>query len=124
MNRLLLGLIASVGIAAATHGAERVDNGLEARTMVASIPTMTRLHSWEALDDQTLIVWVTPLQPYLVELQWPSHDLRGAHTIGLTSYGNRISARSDSVTVRGLQYPISRIYRLTREEVRDERFTW
>jgi hypothetical protein len=124
MYRLLLGIVAIAGIAAATQAAERVENGLEARTMVDSIPAMTRLHSWEALDERTLIVWTTPFQPYLVELKWPSQDLRSARAIGLTSYASRISARSDSVTVDGLHYPISRIYRLTREEVRDDQFTW
>lgn len=124
MNRLLLGILATTGIATATPAADRVGDRPEARTQADSIPVLTTLHRWEAVDDRTLIVWATPFDPYLVELKWPSQGLRGARSIGLTSYASRINARSDSVTVNGLHYPISRIFRLTREEVRDEHFTW
>jgi Family of unknown function (DUF6491) len=86
---------------------------------VDSIPMLTRPHSWTALDNDTLIVWATPFQPYLVELAFPSHDLRFDHAIGLTQSGSRVYAKFDAVKVRGFRYPIDSIYKLTRDEAKN-----
>src|SRR5690606_815667 len=83
---------------------------------VDSITMMTRPHSWRAVDDSTLIVWATPFHPYLVELAYPSHDLRFSEAIGLSQTGSRVYAKFDRVWVRGFSYPISGIYKMTREE--------
>ena len=93
----------------AKPGFERVD----------SILMMTRPHSWQAIDDDTVIVWATPFDPYLVELKFAAHDLKWAHAIGLTQMGSRVYARFDSVKVGGFSYPIDSIYKLTREEARN-----
>jgi hypothetical protein len=85
---------------------------------VESIPVMTRPYSWQALDEDTVIVWATPRSPYLVELAFESHDLKFSHVIGITQFGNRIYAKFDAVTVRGFRYPIDSIYKMTREEAR------
>lgn len=88
--------------------AERID----------SFTMLGGLHSWTAVDDDTVIVWVTPFKPYLIELAFPSHDLRFAHVIGVTSFGSRVYAKFDAVNVAGFRYPIESIYELTREEAR------
>ena len=86
---------------------------------VESFSMLTRPYSWSAVDEDTVIVWATPFRPYLVELAFPSHDLRFADVIGLTSVGSRVYAKFDSVKVRGFRYPIDSIYKLTREEARN-----
>ena len=73
---------------------------------VDSFTMLTRPHSWNALDDDTVIVWASPFKPYLVELAFPSHDLRWDHVIGLTSVGSRVYAKFDSVRFGGFRYPI------------------
>jgi Family of unknown function (DUF6491) len=86
---------------------------------VDSFTVLTHPHSWSAIDDDTVIVWATPFKPYLVELAFPSHDLRFAHAIGVTSFGSRVYAKFDAIKVRGFRYPIEGIYKLTREEARE-----
>jgi hypothetical protein len=85
---------------------------------VDSIPALSRIHSWNAIDDGTLVVWATPFDPYLVELSVPSHDLKYALTIGVSKTAGRIHAKFDSIFVRGYRYRIGNIYRLSPEEAR------
>ena len=54
-----------------------------------------------------------------MELAFPSHDLRWAHAIGVTSVGSRVYAKFDAVKIGGFRYPIDSIYKLTREEARN-----
>ena len=86
---------------------------------VDSIPMLTRPHSWNVVDDQTVVVWATPFDPYLVKLKFKSNDLKFAQVIGLTQFGSRVYARFDAVKVGGFRYPIDSIYKMTREEARD-----
>ena len=86
---------------------------------VDSFRVLTRLHSWQAIDNDTVIVWATPFQPYLLELAYPSYDLPFAEVIGVTSVGSRVYAKFDSVRVAGFRYPIESIYKMTREEARN-----
>ena len=86
---------------------------------VESIPMLTRPHSWQIVDDDTVVVWATPFDPYLVELAFESHDLKFAHVIGITQVGSRIYAKFDAVKVDGFRYPIHSIYKMTREEARN-----
>ena len=85
---------------------------------VDSIPMLTRPHSWQVIDEDTVIVWATPFSPYLVELKLRSHELKYAQVIGLTQFGSRVYAKFDAVQVRGFRYPIDSIYKMTREEAR------
>ena len=80
---------------------------------------MTRPHSWQRIDDDTVIVWATAFDPYLVELKFAAHDLKWAHAIGITQVGSRVYAKFDAVKVGGFRYPIDSIYKLTREEARN-----
>jgi Family of unknown function (DUF6491) len=86
---------------------------------VESFSMLTRPYSWQMVDDDTVILWATAFKPYLVELAFPSHDLRWAHAIGVTSVGSRVYAKFDAIRVGGFRYPIDAIYQLTREEARN-----
>jgi len=85
---------------------------------VDSIPALTKPYSWQVIDDDTVIVWATPWDPYLVELAFKSHDLKFTQVIGITQVGSRIYAKFDAVKVHGFRYPIDSIYKMTREEAR------
>lgn len=85
---------------------------------VDHIPALLRVHSWQAVDNDSLIIWATAFDPYLVRLDHPSHDLRFAQAIGVSKFGGRIHARFDSVYIGGLNYRISEIYRLSRDDVK------
>ena len=80
---------------------------------------LTRPHSWQVIDEDTVVVWATPFDPYLVELAFKSHDLKFAHVIGITQVGSRVYAKFDAVKVGGFRYPIDSIYKMTREEARN-----
>jgi Family of unknown function (DUF6491) len=85
---------------------------------VDHIPALSRIYSWKAVDNDTLIIWATPSHPYLVRLDQPSHDLRFVEAIGVSKFGGRINARFDKVYVAGLDYRISEIYRLSRDDAK------
>lgn len=77
-----------------------------------------RFDSWRVVDRNTLIVWTTPARAYLIELMRGSPDLRFAEVIGITSTIGTSYAKLDSVHVRGFDYPIKAIYKLSREDAR------
>ena len=76
------------------------------------------LHSFEPLDRTRLIVWRTASDPYLVELAFPSVDLKFARGIAIDSRTNRILSGFDSVRIGGIKYRIENIFKLTREQAR------
>jgi hypothetical protein len=119
-----LGLAASLtaGSAASFAAAERqasADVETPAFEQVDSIPMLTRPHSWQVIDEDTVVVWATAFDPYLVELAFKSHDLKFAHVIGITQFGSRVYAKFDAVKVGGFRYPIDSIYKMTRGEARE-----
>ena len=112
-----LGSASATGANAANGSPRNVEPG-NAYEPVDSFVLLSRPYSWSALDNDTVILWATPFRPYLVELSFPSHDSRFAHAIAVTSFGSRVYAKFDAVNVRGFRYPISRIYKLTRDEAK------
>ena len=121
---LAAGAFASSPIASARSTGESKDSVREidpgpAYEEVDSFWMHSRPYSWRAIDDDTVIVWASAFDPYLVELAYPSHDLKWVETIGVTSFGNRVYAKFDSLQVRGFRYPIDSIYKITREEARN-----
>ena len=118
---LALGLgFGAVGVsAAAKNAAPRAAVQVPVGEPVDSFPILTRLHDWQVIDDKTVIVWATPWQPYLVQLKYPSHDLPFVQAIGITSFGDRVYARFDSLKVAGFRYPIDNIYKMTKEEAKE-----
>lgn len=85
---------------------------------VDHIPALRSLYSWHAVDNESLIIWATPFDPYLVRLNRPSYDLRFAEAIGVSEINGRVHSRFDSIYVAGLNYGISEIYRLSREDAK------
>jgi hypothetical protein len=132
MSKSSIAKLATVGLAAgltlgsgvsfargADQGAVQGNVAQPAFEEVDSIPMLTRPHSWQVIDDDTVVVWATPFDPYLVELAFKSHDLKFAQVIGITQFGSRVYARFDAVKVGGFRYPIDSIYKMTREEARN-----
>jgi len=122
----VVGLALSLGLGVAGVSAAAAKNeGLKAAAQappgqpVESFPILSRLHDWQVIDDKTVIVWATPWQPYLVQLKYPSHDLPFVQVIGITSFGDRVYARFDSLKVAGFRYPIDNIYKMTKEEAKE-----
>ena len=116
-----LGAMAGLTVGSAASFAatgDNADTATPAFEQVDSIPMLRRPHSWSVIDDDTVVVWATPFDPYLVELAFRSHDLKFAHVIGLTQFGSRVYAKFDAVKVGGFRYPIDSIYKMTREEAR------
>jgi hypothetical protein len=129
MSSSIIGKLAALGIAtsltvgsstsfATSAGAAAATAAVPAFEQVDSIPLLARPHSWQVIDDDTVIVWATAFDPYLVELAFKSHDLKFAEVIGITQVGSRVYAKFDAVKVRGFRYPIDSIYKMTREEAR------
>jgi len=127
MSRSLIRKLAALSLAAGltagsvpSFAADRQADALTpAFEQVESIPMLTRPHSWNVIDEDTVVVWATPFDPYLVELAFKSHDLKFAHVIGITQFGSRVYAKFDAVKVGGFRYPIDSIYKMTRGEARD-----
>jgi hypothetical protein len=131
----LVGLAAALGLAVGTFGSSSIasarasKDGSAAKEVaqidpaayeqVDSMTMLTRPHSWHRIDDDTMIVWATAFQPYLVELSFPSHDMRWVEHIGLTQTGARVYAKFDSVQIRGFRYPIQAIFKMSRDEARN-----
>ena len=105
-----------------TAGANEVVSGspVPIYEPVDSFYLQHRLDGWRAVDEDTLLVWATPFRPYLIELTRRSPDLRFSETIGVTSTVGTVT-RFDSVLVRGFDYPIKAIYKLSREQARELR---
>jgi Family of unknown function (DUF6491) len=76
-------------------------------------------YSWSPIDDQTVVLWPTPFEAYLVRITYPSHDMRYVQHIGVTQSTSRVYAKFDALQIRGFRYPIDSIYKLTREEARN-----
>ena len=104
--------------AAAASETRNVEPGAGVGEAVESFTILSGLYSWHAIDDDTVIVWTNPWQPYLVQLAFPSHDLPFVQAIGVTSMGSRVYAKFDAVKVRGFRYPIQGIFKLTRDEAK------
>jgi hypothetical protein len=114
--------VSSVANAHAASNESAANNGSAdqpAYEQVDSFVIWRRPYSWQPVDDKTVIVWSTPFDAYLVELAFPSHDMRFVEAIGVSSSGSRVYAKFDAVTIRGFRYPIDNIYKLSREEARN-----
>lgn len=122
MKLLVAGTWLVLGIASAAPATEAVrDDEVAAYEQVKSITAFRGLYSWTAIDDDSLIVWANAFDPYLVELRYPSRDLRFARAIGFTQFGSQIHANGDAIQVRGIRYPIGEIYKLSREAAKQLR---
>jgi Family of unknown function (DUF6491) len=125
LKRIGLGSVLSLALALGPVSSAFATENSEARSAalpyeeVQSFSTLAGFHDFDALDQDTLIVWTNPFRPYLIELAFPSPDLRFAQVIGIRGVNDRVYSRFDSVLIRGFSYPIHSIYKLTREEARE-----
>ena len=91
---------------------------------VDRITWLGHFDSWESLGDNQLLIFTTPSDAYLLSVTPPCIDLNFAQTIAVTSTGPTISARLDSVIVKGWRCQIAQIrpvdYRRMRAEMRQE----
>jgi hypothetical protein len=106
----------NAGAAQAEPGVAQAEPGTGYQAVDSFLMMHAHLRSWTPVADDKVIVWPTPFDPYLIELAYPSHDLRFANAIGVTSMGHRVYAKFDAVKIAGFRYPIDNIYKLTREE--------
>jgi hypothetical protein len=120
MRRLVFGTLLALGIGSNAHSAtDTIDAGDIANyESVPSIWAYGRFHDFDVIDRDTLILWPTPFQPYLVKLMMPSHDLPFEQVIAIKSTSSRIYAKFDSIYIAGFRYPIDGIYKLSRDEAR------
>jgi hypothetical protein len=119
MRRLIIGSVLAMGFCSAAFATEIKDaREIPPYEPVRSIWAPHGLHSFSVIDADTLIVWKSPFEPYLLELKMRSPDMRFVHAIAVESGTSSIYARFDSVRIRGLRYPIDAIYKLSREEAR------
>lgn len=72
---------------------------------VGTIHYMSRLYSWEAIDDQHVLLYTRPREAYLLEVV-PCPGLESAVALGVTSRFNSVTSGIDSV-VTGWQRPMS-----------------
>ncbi len=76
------------------------------------------IHSWQAIDSQRLVLYVTAFRPYLVTLNRKVNALNWEHRIAIDNRTSHIDARFDRVFVDGFPYRIERIEKLSRETAR------
>jgi len=91
---------------------------------VDRITWLGHFDSWESLGDNQLLIFTTPNDAYLLSVTPPCTDLNFVQSIAVTSTGPTISARLDSVIVKGWRCPIAQIrpvdYTRMRTEMRQE----
>ena len=119
MRRVIIGSVLALGLGSGAAATEIKDaSEIPPYEPVRSIWAPRGLDSFSVIDADTLIVWKSPFEPYLLELKMRSPDIRFAHAIAVESATSSIYARFDSVRIAGLRYPIDAIYKLSREEAR------
>ena len=68
-----------------------------------------------------LVVWVNPIEGYLLTLSMPCTALPYTGVMRLTSHGGAVTTGIDSVIAGGDQCPIFRIERLDARAIREAR---
>jgi len=68
-----------------------------------------RYDSWNYLGNNQLVIFTTPSDAYLITVTPPCTDLPFVQGIGLTSTAGTVSARLDSVLVKGWRCQIAEI---------------
>lgn len=125
LSRLRLIALGFAGAAFGSAAQAAVDTEtLDAATLppyerVESIPALGGLRGFNPVDEETLILWATHHDPYLVKLAYPSPELKWARAVGVESATSLIHERFDAVRIDGLRYPIREIYKLSRDQARE-----
>lgn len=107
MNRMLLSVVAMVGLAACSHMPRQSDAdraalyASHAGEPVRNFRFFGRLSGWTPLGDSALAVWTRPGEAWLLDLSGPCPDLGYATAISVTSHMSQVSARFDDVIPLG-----------------------
>ncbi len=96
---------------------DATDEVLNLGEAVLSITSANRISDWEPIDAKHVVLSLSPDERYLLTLKRKCGGLSWAQHIGVTMSNNTIWAEFDAVTTDGLQCPIERINRVTREQV-------
>jgi hypothetical protein len=99
-------IAAASSTACATNAAAREAERLalyrsHAGEPVDSIQYLGSYSGWTPLGEKAFALWTRPSQAYLIDVHSPCIGLDFADSIGIRSFGGRISARFDQVYVRG-----------------------
>ncbi len=76
------------------------------------------ISSWSAVDDQRLVLFVSPFRPYLLTLARKAPGLQNDRRVAFRFDNNHIYANFDRIEVDGFPYTIARIEKLDRETAR------
>jgi len=124
MKKQIIFGLAVLGLAGAVQAANATNFPANADvSQVDSIQTFHRIDGWRPVDRDTLIIWVTPSRPYVLELSRPSYDMPFEPAIGVTSFAGTVHAKFDDVIVDGMRYPIKAIYKIDRNTAKHLRGT-
>ncbi len=113
-------MFASLAYALPSTALPPADDSSEALNLgesVLSISKANRISDWEPIDAQHVVLSLSRDERYLLTLKRQCGGLRWAQNIGVTMSNNTIWVEFDAVTTDGLQCPIERINRVTREQV-------
>lgn len=132
MRTALIAVCLALALAACASAAQRMQMEREelaiyhshAGEPVDQVRTF-RLHGWQAVADDTLLLETRLNQWYLVEVFGPCHGLQFAQTIGVRAAMNMLRARFDHIVVDGQACRIESIRpvdaKAAREQVREQR---
>jgi len=78
-----------------------------------------RLHNWEPLSEERLLVWTRINEAYLLDVQRPCSELEWAQAISIPTMSRQIRANFDSVHVRNQRCRITRIREVDARALRE-----
>ncbi len=81
-------------------------------TPVTSIPSVSQIESWAALDDYHVVLQVAAHGTYRLTFSESCHNLRWAQSVSISGSQNRAWAGFDYLTADGKQCSIGAIERL------------
>lgn len=120
MKTTVIAILAAITTATASATAPQTEAAAARADLerVERIRALGRMHSWHAIDNDTLIIWASAFDPYLIELAHPHPGLRFAHVIGVTESAGSVHSRFDSVLIEGFRHRIAGIYRLSAQDAK------
>jgi hypothetical protein len=125
MNKLLTTLLAVVFVmflsVSSSTAAVSIPEKYNLNTQLEQVHHFwkTSIMDWEAIDNQSLVIEVSPGTYYLIVLTIPSYNLPfKMNRIGITSSGSMVREGTDNVVVSGAghyrqNFPIERIYKIS-----------
>ncbi len=101
---------------AKTDAIASVNNKPQVYTLGAPVDRIwvPRVSGFKAVGPKQVVLYTTPSKPYLITLRSRATGLRFSNAIGVTSTGQSIYARFDSLVVDGFRYPIESITAIDR----------